>query len=160
MDQEVLEMSKKGKKFGKSVTIQSFAKECDINRIMSKFQRTGTLSHIAAHGGTYDNLPDLSYEEAHLAKAAWDSAYYTLPSEVRREITSPQAFQEFVNARTDEEVLRDLPALAAEGDQFPAIRAAQAMERDSLPVDKPPSAADGEAVEAPQEPSPPQPDGA
>ena len=121
-------MSKRGKKFtGKSLTKQSYTKQCDINRILAKFQRTGTISHISANNH-YSDLPEISYEEACMAKAYIDNVYYTLPSEIRREITSPGEFQQFVKTHSEEEIAEKLPMLAEPGNQWPAMNAKQALE--------------------------------
>lgn len=124
-------MSKNGKKFGPGVTKQAHTDECNINKIMARYQRTGTLAHIKANN-SYSDLPEWDYEAICTAKAKLDSVYYSLPSEVRREIPSPGAFQDFVNSRTDEEILEQLPILAEPGTQWPAVNAAQKMAAHSL----------------------------
>ena len=48
-------MRKHAIKFDKStaMTKQSFKDECDINKIMAKFQKTGALNHYAKHAPQY-----------------------------------------------------------------------------------------------------------
>ena len=42
-------------------TKQSFKDSCDINRILQKAQKAGSLSHWQKHGAFYADLADLSY---------------------------------------------------------------------------------------------------
>ena len=36
-----------------SLTKQSFTKECDINNIMKKYQKTGAIDHVNKHEASY-----------------------------------------------------------------------------------------------------------
>lgn len=64
---------------------QSHKDECDINNIVSSFQRTGIIQHITDQQPIYTDLPDqMDYQQAmHISMQAQE-AFSTLPSAVRR----------------------------------------------------------------------------
>lgn len=78
---------------------QSFQKECDINQIMAKYQKTGLLSHVNTHAGNYDDLPnDVDYHENMNAIKAADAAFASLTSSIRAKFfNDPGQFLEFVH---------------------------------------------------------------
>lgn len=70
-----------------SKTHQSFKNECDINQIMSKFKKTGMVTHLAKNKGVYmdiSNAPD--YQKALDTVLKAESAFMALPSQVRKEL--------------------------------------------------------------------------
>jgi phage internal scaffolding protein len=77
---------------------QSFAKECDINTILAKWQRTGMIEHLNTHNGQYGEfLSASSYHEAMNSVLEADQAFSTLPSSVRAKFANdPAAFLAFV----------------------------------------------------------------
>lgn len=81
-----------------SRTKQSFQKECDINTIMAKYQKTGLVSHVSNFKGNYSELPNqLSYHEALNNVMASKNAFSTLPSSIRTQFgNDPAQFLEFV----------------------------------------------------------------
>ena len=91
-----------------------------MNNILRKFQRTGTISHIAKYGAQYGDLSEFNYEELCKTKAAIESMYHELPSEIRREFGGPQAFLDYVG-NPDNDPVADLPALAEPGTQLPQL---------------------------------------
>lgn len=92
----------------KSMTDQSFKDECDVNNIISKFKKTGNITHVARIQGTYgdfSDIPDLqqamqTVTEAHLA-------FDSLPSNVRKRFgNSPQEFLQFMaDPKNDNEAI-------------------------------------------------------
>lgn len=106
-------------------TKQSFKDSTDINKILRKAQREGTLSHLAAHGGEYgdfSNVPDLL--EAHALIQRGETIFQRLPSELRNEFANDQfKFFEFVNKPENKDRLDEvLPMLAEPGFQNPPPR--------------------------------------
>lgn len=67
-----------------SMTKQSHKAECDINTILSQYQKTGILNHITENQPLYTDLPsDIDYQQSlHTVLAAQD-VFHTLPSVVR-----------------------------------------------------------------------------
>lgn len=104
-------------------TKQEFADDCNINRIIEKFQKTGTVTHLAKHGANYGDIDPLDLHEAMNIVAKANSMFAELPSEVRREFKGdPQMFLEFVQDPANKDDLAEkLPALAKPGNQFPAV---------------------------------------
>ena len=130
---------------------QSFKDQCDINRILDKAVRTGTLSHIARHEGFYSNeLADFDYEAAQIQIAEANSVFYDLPAEIRAEFSNdPGAFRQFV-VQNDEKTIREkLPALAEPGRQFPDVIGGSV----TPPASTPPPAPSSEAVSSEEQPS-------
>lgn len=84
---------------GKSRAKQSFRDECDINNIMSKFQKTGVLTHVKQHAGTYADVSHLiSYQDSLSVVMQAQAMFMQLPAKVRAEFSNdPQAFLTFVS---------------------------------------------------------------
>lgn len=84
---------------GPSLTRQSSKDECDINRIMLKFEKTGVLEHrntFEGSYGDYTNTPQ-DYHEAVNQVMAADDMFQSLPAKVRKRFgNDPAEFVEFV----------------------------------------------------------------
>lgn len=64
---------------------QSFRKDCDVNEIMRRYNKTGQISHMAKHRGVYADMTSVTdllgaYE---VVKNAQD-AFMALPAQARR----------------------------------------------------------------------------
>lgn len=70
---------------GESMTKQSFKDDCDVNRIMKRFQQTGIVDHVNKFAGDYGDYTDLpqSYHEACNQVLEAESMFMSLPSTVR-----------------------------------------------------------------------------
>jgi len=106
-------------------TKQGFKDSTDINKLIAKAQRAGTISHLQKHGafyGDFTDMPDLLEAQRRLQRG--QEIFDELPSEVRREFNqSPAAFFKYVNDPANKDDLaRILPALAKPGTQVPAVR--------------------------------------
>lgn len=76
---------------------QSFKDECDINKIMAKFQRTGVINHYAKHAPEYGDASPIEYLDALQTVATANEMFAELPSSVRKRFSnSPEEFLEFV----------------------------------------------------------------
>lgn len=88
---------------------QSFADECNINKIMAKFQRTGVLVHYAKHAPQYQDVPAIDYLEALNVVADASSMFEELPSTIRAKFENdPARFLEFVQNPKNLEECRKL----------------------------------------------------
>lgn len=88
---------------------QSFKDECDINKIMAKFQKTGILDHYAKHAPQYMDIPAVDYHEALNVIATAESMFEELPSQARKKFgNDPEKFLEFVQNPDNAEELREL----------------------------------------------------
>ncbi len=105
-------------------TKQSFKDSTDINKILARAQKTGTISHLAQHGASYGDFADFDFTEAQNALARGKSIFEGLPSEVRAEFgQSPQAFYQYVNDPVNAGKLNELlPALAEPGRQLMSLK--------------------------------------
>lgn len=72
--------------YGDGRTKQAFADDADINKMLAKAQRTGSLSHLAKHGGFYGDFSDIDdLLDAHDKLQRGVEIFEDLPSELRKE---------------------------------------------------------------------------
>ncbi len=82
---------------GKGRTQQHMRDECDINKIMSKYAKTGYVDHVSRHGGDYGFADAVSFHEAMNVVTKADQMFADLPAEARRRFAGdPGLFLEFV----------------------------------------------------------------
>lgn len=103
------------KKFrGKSLTKQSHIKECDINEIMKRFERTGLVEHANTHQGDYGDftfVPE-NYQEALQLVQNAQQMFLTVPAKVRQAFDNdPGRFLAFVQDPTNEDKMREMGLL-------------------------------------------------
>lgn len=95
------------------VTKQSMKDECDINKILLQYKKTGILTHINNNKPQYLDLPDASdYQEAiHLMMEA-EEAFSSLPSVVRDHFKNdPASFLEAFSDPSQADYLREVGLL-------------------------------------------------
>lgn len=103
-------------------TKQSFKDATDINKLIYRHAKAGTLSHLEKFGGQYGDFSDFDFFEAQTRLARARSIFEQLPAETRKEFgNDPSTFFEFVSTRTAEELRTDLPELAEKGRQMPDV---------------------------------------
>lgn len=91
------------------MTKQSHAKECDINQIMKKFQKTGVIDHIRKNEGQYGEYDAQEYKQAMDIVAEGQSMFQELPSKARQHFDNdPAKFMETVNSPDGINTLRKL----------------------------------------------------
>lgn len=82
---------------GESRTKQSFKDECDINKILARFQRTGAVAHFSKFSPQYGEVPSVDFHEALLLAKKGIEMFEALPSSLRKRFeNSPEAFLAFV----------------------------------------------------------------
>lgn len=128
------------KDYSDGQTKQSFKDETDVNLIIEKHTRMGTLSHLEQWGGQYGDLADFDFQEAMNQQAKANSMFEQLPSETRNKFAnSPEKFFEFVNdPENANDLAKKLPELAKPGTR-PLPTNAEAPE---TPPEAPPEAPD------------------
>lgn len=84
--------------YGETRTHQSMKSECDVNRIMDRYQKQGVVTHLNRYQGSYVDLPAGSdYLEAMVAVRNAQEAFESLPSSLRNQFgNNPAAFLDFV----------------------------------------------------------------
>ncbi len=102
-------------------TKQSFKDDTDINKIMARFDRTGTISHMSKYEGVYADFSDFDFQVQTQRLTRGREIFDALPAELRREFgQSPAAFFAYVNDPANAaDLAQKLPALAEPGQQLP-----------------------------------------
>ena len=67
----------------KSLTKQSFTKECDINTILAKYQKTGAIDHVNKHEAQYGFATSDTFTESMQIVAKGNTMFEELPSSIR-----------------------------------------------------------------------------
>ncbi len=100
-------------------TKQAFKDETDINKILKRAQKSGTISHLSKYEARYGDFSGFDFFEAQLKLSQGREIFDALPSEIRNEFGQSQgAFFDFVNDPANKDDLkRVLPALAEPGRQ-------------------------------------------
>jgi len=113
----------KAKVYNDGRTKQCHKDECDINKIMARFDKTGTISHLEKFEGVYGDFSDFDFHEQTNKLTRGREIFDALPAELRREFSqSPAKFFEFVNLPENVDKLREkLPPLAKPGQQLPPV---------------------------------------
>ena len=71
--------------------------ECDINKIMAKYQKTGAIAHVNKHEANYGFATGQDFLEAMTTVTIGQEMFDDLPSKVRnRFANSPAEFLKFV----------------------------------------------------------------
>jgi len=106
--------------YTEDMTKQSFLNETNVNKIIERHARLGTLSHLEQWGGQYGDLTGFDFQTAQNQIAKANSMFEKLPAEVRSEFSNdPGRFFEYVNDPEHAGKLAELlPALAAPGRQL------------------------------------------
>lgn len=105
-------------------TKQAFKDAADINKILYKAQKTGTISHLAKYQGEYGDFSDIDdLLSAHEKLERGKKIFQECPSEIRREFgNDPGAFFRFVNdPQNSDKIDQLLPHLAKQGTPRPDV---------------------------------------
>ncbi len=134
----------------KSRTKQSFQKECDINLIMAKYQKSGAISHFSKHSGEYGFANSFDFQEAMNMVSKATSMFMDLPSSIRTEFHGdPGEFLDFVDSEGNEDRMIDLGLMEKpEGVQEDLDLVAVPEQAPGKPIDKEAVKKAVEAVEA------------
>lgn len=91
------------------MTKQSFKDECNINKIMDKFQKTGAINHYTTHAPQYGDCTAVELADALNIVAQAEEMFDELPSELRKKFgNDPEQFLEFVQDPKNLEEMREL----------------------------------------------------
>lgn len=103
-------------------TKQQYKDSTDINKLIYKHAKAGTLSHLEQFGGQYGDFTGFDFLEANIALAKGKSIFEQLPAELRKEFGhDPAQFFAFVGGKSEKELREALPDLAKPGLQLPDI---------------------------------------
>lgn len=90
-------------------TKQSMRDECDINKILARYQKTGVVQHVAKHQGEYGFATSADFHESMEVVLKAQTMFDELPAKVRLKFhNSPAEFLEFVQDSKNLEEMRKL----------------------------------------------------
>lgn len=100
---------------GDTMTKQGFAKECDINNIMKRYEKDGIISHVAKYGGQYGDFTDVpDYREALDKVMSANEMFMSLPASIRSKFENdPAKFLTFVGDPANKDEMGKLGLLRA-----------------------------------------------
>lgn len=107
---------------GPGRTRQAHKDECDINRIMARYQQTGVIDFVNKHQAQYGDATGRDFQEAMQLIAESKTLFQDLPSSVRdRFKNDPALFLDFVHDPANEAEMHEL-GLMAPGAKTPKQR--------------------------------------
>jgi len=82
-----------------SMTQQQFEKECDINNIIARYQKTGELTHLNQNRGAFADLSEITtYQDMVNQVMKADETFAALPAQIRKRFeNNPQKLIDFLN---------------------------------------------------------------
>ena len=123
---------------GESRTKQSFKKECDINVIMAKYQKTGAITHFNKHQQNYGMADGQTFQEAMNLVCEAQEMFNELPSSIRSRFgNDPAAFLDFVQNEENADEMARMGLIQQSAEQSAVT----------------PAAAEGESSEAAETPA-------
>lgn len=97
-----------------SHTVQAFKDECDINKILEGYLKTGMIEHantVQGRYGDFTSAPD--YQAACQAIIDANDMFNTLPAKIRKQFDNdPAEFLEFAQNPSNEAEMRSMGLLA------------------------------------------------
>lgn len=94
---------------GKGLTKQSMSKETDINLIMAKYKKTGTVNFLNAQEAVYDEMLDVDFHQAMNLITEANNMFAEMPAHLRKEFKNdPGVFLEAVHNPESAQKLFDL----------------------------------------------------
>lgn len=135
---------------GKGRTQQNFKDECDINRIMAKYIKTGELSHLAKHEPQYGDFSSgVAYQEASNRVLAAQADFDALSANIRKRMDNdPAKLLAFVGDPENLEEARAL-GLVPEKDPEPGPIVVQLAEGAAASEGESPLPSKAESTETP-----------
>lgn len=96
-----------------SLVQQSHKKDCDVNYILQKYQKTGLLSHVNMHHGDYSDVTGaVDYQTALNIVINAQGTFESLPSSIRAKFhNDPAEFFAYATDAANEEGMRELGLL-------------------------------------------------
>ena len=90
-------------------TEQCHRDECDITKIIAKYDRTGVLNHVNEFEARYEDLTGLDYQTMLNTVANAQSMFEGLPSEIRNQFANdPAKFISFMDDENNNEKMYEM----------------------------------------------------
>lgn len=98
------------------MTHQEEADACDINKIMSRYEKTGLMAHVNEHEGQYGDFTAVTdFHTAMSIVTEAQSMFMSLPASVRGRFgNDPGAFLDYANDPANADGMRELGLLPPE----------------------------------------------
>lgn len=94
---------------GPTMTRQEFKEDCDINRILGQYRKTGMIAHRNTHQGQYGEFAKMDFHEAMNFVVETQEMFETVPSDVRSKFgNDPGAFVDFVTNSDNLDEMREM----------------------------------------------------
>jgi phage internal scaffolding protein len=128
-----------------SLTKQSEADSCDINKIMGQYEKTGLIPHVNRYQGHYSDLGDAkSYHESMNSVIEAQDAFDSLPASIRTRFgNDPALFLDFVSDPDNRPEMEKMGLLPSTGAAKAPDTVAEPVEvpakQEKLPKKTPPS---------------------
>lgn len=114
---------------GESRTKQSFKKECDINVIMAKYQKTGAITHFNKHQQNYGMADGQTFQDAMNLVCEAQEMFNDLPSSIRSRFgNDPAAFLDFVQNDENADEMARMGLIEQSAEQTDAVASAAEVE--------------------------------
>ena len=114
---------------GESRTKQSFKKECDINVIMAKYQKTGAITHFNKHQQQYGIADGQTFQDAMNLVCEAQEMFNDLPSSIRSRFgNDPAAFLDFVQNEENADEMARMGLVEQSAEQTDAVASAAEVE--------------------------------
>ena len=114
---------------GESRTKQSFKKECDINVIMAKYQKTGAITHFNKHQQNYGMADGQTFQDAMNLVCEAQEMFNDLPSSIRSRFgNDPAAFLDFVQNDENADEMARMGLIEQSAEQTDALASAAEVE--------------------------------
>jgi phage internal scaffolding protein len=114
---------------GESRTKQSFKKECDINLIMAKYQKTGAITHFNKHQQNYGIADGSTFQDAMNLVCEAQEMFNDLPSSIRSRFgNDPAAFLDFVQNDENADEMARMGLIEQSAEQTDATASAAEVE--------------------------------
>ncbi len=123
-------------------TKQCFRDECDIQKIMARAERAGTISHLEKFQGVYADFSNVDFHQLTNTLTRGREIFDELPAELRQEFgQSPSKFFAYVNDPANKDALRTkLVNATASGKQINPTVAPSADEEAAVAAESEPVA--------------------
>lgn len=97
---------------GESVVQQHLKDQCNVNKIMNKYVKTGVLEHIKENQGFYGDCIGIDFRSVQDKVIRGQEAFNALPAKIRKLMNNdPANFVEWMNSDEDLDMKRELGLL-------------------------------------------------
>lgn len=118
-----------------SLTKQAFKDECDINRIMKKWLKTGVLTHVSTAAQTFRDVSQGSdYQDLMFKVIEVEDAFSSLPSDVRKKFRNdPVELLDFINDPKNTEEAVKLGLIVTDSTLVEGVKTVTEVAADAAP---------------------------